>query len=940
MVTPWKRNHPWLYVRGLGFDPQTDGKQFKQGALCIRQTFNRPNRSAYDILAHFMFTKLDPSRAEEAFRDCYLPGHGFENIEFRNKCCEWLKDIAVKESHFPKITRSSLVAANHPRLTDLFYHFARHVMLKDLEANSVGVDTPFAEAVKARPEDVHMAKARRRVAYNKLLQFFQQQEFIRQEYKQKAQLLIEEIEQIKSEHEALQIQSCNTKQNHANRSSETERIQKVRSMWTSVMETLTSLKKEELVASVLEDRLDQCVLDGNVVFGIPQLLFHRVEGDVHQCCTRNVYEGKKLNFLAVILLLNEALRALRDEHCQSELKQFQAIERIVTFYKKGNETLNARRLEMEHHSVSASASVTRNQEDWEVKWKSFLGLHPFDVIADQDLELGLLRSSPPCSFDLPEEREEHSIFCQHLASASDIFDSVHEICYEKDDGALETVMDKPTPSLKRLSSMPLELSEVSENNEVFIEKNLHIGTCKGEKMPVPPKTVQNEKDESSTSEAQEDGGDHIIQTQSPVKKDDFVEKARDELAEEVAKTVMSDLPQSDGKGMSLDDLINSLSSIPFLTRKQIPRTPENLLTETRSSWRKAIQTEGSSEMQLAPAQVMIEEAPMDATPIMKKVADPRFTCLIPASPVPDFDPPLLEKTSQLSSAEFRPQEQVRINDTAESPVLETSGEQKSERNEAQELTYTVLKESSLEDAEKETLQYVKKSTYPPAVLSENNTRTNVLLSDPIQGSLADGTLCQNASSLRSSFSHEAGCLGILDETLLEELDSIDLNETTSSQWDVDEADSACATSGSENKGDNKKSTLNLQSLFNTQKALEKPAANSEEEVHQTNNEGESVNCGSDRSLAPEGMQEDEFSSCQKVLCLHEEFTKTPSSGSMENRKYSLSSLQVACEDLAEMASVVHRLPTEVVHKLKDKEQLDEQLSRKDPSSEYNFKAEA
>ncbi|NXN20203.1 HAUS6 protein, partial [Indicator maculatus] len=74
-----------------------------------------------------------------------------------------------------------------PRLRHLFYQFARYVMLKDLEANSVGFDIPFAEAVEARPEDVHMAKARRRVAYNKLLQIFQKEEFVRQEHEQKAQ---------------------------------------------------------------------------------------------------------------------------------------------------------------------------------------------------------------------------------------------------------------------------------------------------------------------------------------------------------------------------------------------------------------------------------------------------------------------------------------------------------------------------------------------------------------------------------------------------------------------------------------------------------------------------------------------------------------------------------------------------------------------------------
>lgn len=40
---------------------------------------------------------------------------------------------------------------------------------------------------------------------------------------------------------------------------------------------------------------------------------------------------------------------------------------------------------------------------------------------------------------------------------------------------------------------------------------------------------------------------------------------------------MSESPDSgEEKGMTLDDLISSLSFNPFLTRKQIPRTPENL----------------------------------------------------------------------------------------------------------------------------------------------------------------------------------------------------------------------------------------------------------------------------------------------------------------------------------------------------------------------------
>ncbi|KFQ21254.1 HAUS augmin-like complex subunit 6, partial [Merops nubicus] len=95
--------------------------------------------------------------------------------------------------------------------------------------------------------------------------------------------------------------------------------------------------------------------------------------------------------------------------------------------------------------------------------------------------------------------------------------------------------------------------------------------------PVPPKIFKNGRDESATSEVQKDVVNNVTQTESPVKKDDPLQKARDELAEEVARTMMSESAQSsEGKGMALEDLISSLAFDPFLTRKQIPRTPDNL----------------------------------------------------------------------------------------------------------------------------------------------------------------------------------------------------------------------------------------------------------------------------------------------------------------------------------------------------------------------------
>ncbi|NXT93772.1 HAUS6 protein, partial [Anhinga rufa] len=180
------------------------------------------------------------------------------------------------------------------------------------------------------------------------------------------------------------------KKNDQNKNHRTGRIQKVRSMWTCIMEMLTSLKKEkeiiDSVLDVLEGCAVQCILDGSkFVSRVPWLLAHRVENDMHQLCTGNLYEDKNLNFLTVIQLLNEALRTLRDEHCQTELKQkLQVKENRIMLHSKVLAGLEAKRLKIEqHHCVSISGSVSREQEDWEVKWKSFLGsLSPLNLILD------------------------------------------------------------------------------------------------------------------------------------------------------------------------------------------------------------------------------------------------------------------------------------------------------------------------------------------------------------------------------------------------------------------------------------------------------------------------------------------------------------------------------------------------------------------------------
>ncbi|NXE38044.1 HAUS6 protein, partial [Ptilorrhoa leucosticta] len=177
------------------------------------------------------------------------------------------------------------------------------------------------------------------------------------------------------------------KQNDRNKNDVAEKIQKVRSMWTLIVEMLTSLKKEkELVDSVLEDCVHPCILDGtDVVLSVPGLLTHRVESDIHGFCAGNLYEDGKLNFLTVIQLLNEALGTLRDEHCPCELKELHRIEDVVTSYKNALQDLETKSLRREQqHCEQKRQSISRKQEIWESKWKTILGQCPFNSILKDD----------------------------------------------------------------------------------------------------------------------------------------------------------------------------------------------------------------------------------------------------------------------------------------------------------------------------------------------------------------------------------------------------------------------------------------------------------------------------------------------------------------------------------------------------------------------------
>ncbi|XP_063279054.1 HAUS augmin-like complex subunit 6 isoform X2 [Prinia subflava] len=754
-------------------------------------------------------------------------------------------------------------------------------MIKNMKKLTVGAGIPFAEAVMWEPEDMYIAKARHRVAYNKLLQILQREDFVIQEYKKKTQDLIREIEWTKSACAVLEKQSCRMKQNYQNKNDTTEKIQKVHHVWTLIVEMLASLKKErEIVDSVLEDCLNPCILDGtNIVLSVPGLLTYRVESNIYGFCTGNLYEDGKLNFLTVIQLLNEALTTLRDEHCPYELKELHKIEDVVTSYKNILQELNTKSLRRkQQHCEPKHQSISRKQEIWESKWEKFLGQCPFNLIFKISSKQPTSSRQSPSSSD----EDENTILYQSFSDN----DSGDEECLGKNDEALETMMDTTiVPSgchfISPCSrpSVP-SLSDASENGDLLTENNMR--TCEKNKTPVPPKILKKGKEEFPTSEM-ENAGENTTQPKSPVKKDDILMKARDELAEKIAQSVMSESPDGgEEKGMSLDDLISSLSFNPFLTRKQIPRTPENLLTEIRSSWRKAIQTEGSLDLELSLTEVVTEESSMNATLSMQEEVDSSFVCSEPATPLSDFDPSVSEKKSQLSSTESSSQEQVSISHTFESSDSKTSGIQENKRTESEELDCSALSGSSVEDLS-QTLEYVEKSMNIPDTCLKSS-RTNTLLSD-CSSFLMDETVCCNVSVL-NSVGHETPDMGILDETIPES-DSLDLSISAS-------PDSIFYSMGSENlkripenNEDVKELDLDIQSPSNSHEVLKSTASKSEEELHQTHNGDKFESYRAELSTILEEKEEND----------DDPSTKMPLPDSPNESKYSLSSLLVSCQQM-------------------------------------------
>ncbi|KAM3845539.1 HAUS augmin-like complex subunit 6 isoform 2-T2 [Vipera latastei] len=768
------------------------------------------------------------------FRFCYPPSDKKADSEFRKHCYEWLKRISDEcGNNFPPVVASLFLSPGGPKFIHLMFHFARYVLMHHIKVDCLGAGIPYPEAVNLRSPDLNMAVAKCQVALNRFSQCLQKEDLMIQELQKKALLFTKQIRDLRYGNVDLdkRLQKMGKKVD-SGQSNNTERIEKVRCLWATVMETLTFLQKErEVVDSVVKGHVDQYTLDGtSVSVSIPRPLLQKVEKEMYKFPVGNVYEMGKLNMLTIIRLLTKALELLLRERRHYDKKAFkvdlQDLEGITRFQ---NETLLGlkslrQKLKCNDH-ISVTQSIAGKQQEWHLKWKNYLGQSPFHLIKDPNPALDLLPAMSPLSFTpATEEAYKSSVFSQYPAL---IPDSSQKNVQAKEFVTVGKTLGNEDYVTKAVPERTLKLATHSEKTsnveapERTDNSRFQILEYKG----------RHSRRVESGKKRQADP----VRAHSSAEKEDPLKKAQEQLAEEVANVVTSDSPQNTGK--DIGDLISNLISNPFLTRKQIPRTPENLITEIRSSWKKAIQTEPPSSEAL-PHSEAAETLSQKAVPAFRHRVDSSLTWLLSPCPSDAGDFPFLNVEPPGSSQQGITDESLSHQE-AFRPLDEMIGQKE----------LSLAAPGQVENPEP-VFKTLNKSMHEVSCGSGNHAGSEALSHCVGQNSTRSAALLRDASRANGctgSGSHDVLQLGILQETLPEEGGSISPN----SLHDLEDSREEDSRDGNYVTGDlpGNECTLNFQSILNRYEALKKTLCD-----HPLAPEKQMPRCRSEFNLRPASLE--------------------------------------------------------------------------------------
>ncbi|KAM4810195.1 HAUS augmin-like complex subunit 6 [Rhinophrynus dorsalis] len=791
----WQKEHLWLALQGLGFEPSSEagitGKILDHITFGVNM-FDKPNKNAFYVVFHFLFAKLDNAKSKEVFRYCWPPLDKKKDAEFRKACCEWLRKISDDAGNgFPQVVASIFLSPGGPKFVHLLYHFARYVMLQHIRKDVEGANSFIPDALQLRMRDSQKALARNKLARHRYLKVLQRENIVIKEYQQKAWLLVKQIRDLRSECSALQSQLKIVENVDRDASKRDDGIQKIRCMWITIMQELKDLEEEvEVVDAVVKGNVDQYCLDGtNVALNIPNLLVSRLESEMHKLQMENVYEAGKVNLITVVQLLNEALKMLRQERCQQDCHEVRLDLQYLTGKAKFETDVFTRLRQMRHKIkredlVAIEKSIADREREWEKKWEKLLGISPFRLFKGLNPVLELHSPMAPFSFDpATEEVLKSSVFCQYPASLPELGNN---------DVSLKDVnRDRREDLLRRLMGTTLTPPERNSVNSVFKttpvrrrmslnEKELRTPTPnvndRSFKERTPHSSLQKRRSEMSWKT---NADSMFLLTPTPNKQNPRSMECQ-QLAQQVADYIVSESPRSmGGRGMELDDLIGMLSSDPFLSRKEIPRTPENLISDIRTSWRKAIQSEDSSDGMASPMVATCMDSPAELESAHCSQIDLSMACFLSTSHVSDHN----------ESSETRiPGNAISLSHLPATLCHNTVTDLKSEANTSgQEGVSVPMKENPNPEMLISPL-VDKNKTFVLGNLSDSKLMDfSVLGSVPgAETASAHTTLSWDSTNMeydKTSDSREVIQFSILHETLPENMGNVSLSSTVSMETD-------------------------------------------------------------------------------------------------------------------------------------------------------------
>lgn len=626
-----KRNgkYLWFALLGLGFNPEAEvsSKHITLGP----SMFDKPNKDAFYIVVRFLLERLNPTRFNDIYRHCWPVLTHKADAEFRKVTCAWLKEIMDETANAgSKVQASLFLSPGGPKFVTLMVHLANHVMLHEMKTfNTDGSWVPEAAALPA--SSVNMEMKRLVLTRTRFLKTAVEQDSFLQEYQRKAQALVKSMKELRAESakydELLKRHSSDAVQDEA---SLVEKAKKVRALWSTIEGVLLSTEEEQkAVQCVLKGDVDQYTLDGTEkALKVPPCLLERIQQLPHQCTSGNVYESGQLNLLSLFELTVHAIKLLKEEQsrvsysAQTQLLPEQLQEKCQQMSRVLQDFHRIRQKISKEEAPEVKAAIRELELEWDQKWSDVLQTTPLTSFLNEDPALGFLSPMAPLSFEpAPEASYKKSIFSQYPAK----------------------LLDKPleTPAHEFVKKLPSNMSDtclaIAEGDSpvVSAEASSRANTSLDwlfDGQASPPKT----KPAPPTKIGKPDVHFKLPRITPLRSKTDIIAKECDNLADQFADAVTTN-GGTPGR-TSLEDLLTTLHGDPFSTRKQLPRTPESLILDVKTSWRKALAEDKAEKLRSSNDSLTGRLTPLDNPPFVFQ-----SPCFVAPSN-PKLTPPAAEDT--------------------------------------------------------------------------------------------------------------------------------------------------------------------------------------------------------------------------------------------------------------------------------------------------------